>query len=179
MLSVRRATIEDFDAMVAIYTAAWRDGFRHMFSSATFARSDFDADRRAECGASVLAEDSDTYVAQHHGHVVAWGVATRVNPVTSVIEDLWVHPSNWGSGAAAAIVSKMEDDARSNGIGRLACWIPEDSPRARKFAEKIGWRPTGEVELLAVYDHEPNRVFEYERSMALFDMTRGLPRPVG
>lgn len=179
MLTVRRATLDDLDRMVAIYTAAWREGFQHMFSAATFARSDFDADRRAECTSAVLGEDSDTYAAEQGGHMVGWGVCSRANTITTMVDDLWVQPASWGSGAAAALVSRIEDDARSAGISRLCGWIPEDSPRARKFVEKVGWRPTGCVEMLAVYDHEPNRVFEYERSMALFDMTRGLPRPVG
>ncbi len=178
MLTVRRATLDDFDAMASIYTAAWREGFQHMFSAATFARGDFDAVRRAECQAAVLGDDTDTYVACQADHVVGWGVASRDGSRTTVIDDLWVHPPNWGCGAAAAIVSRMEDDARSAGVGRLAGWVPEDSPRARRFAEKIGWKPTGSVELLSVYDHEPNRVFEYGRELALFDMTRGLPRPV-
>ncbi|MEM1332323.1 MAG: GNAT family N-acetyltransferase [Actinomycetota bacterium] len=179
MLSVRRATLDDLEKMVAIYTAAWRDGFRHMFSAATFARDDFDAARRAECRDTVLGDDTDTYLAELSGHAIAWGVGARSNAVTVTVEDLWVHPSSWGSGAAAAIVSRIEDDARAAGIGRMAGWVPEDSPRARHFVEKIGWKPTGEIEMLAVYDHEPNRLFEYDRDLGLFDMTRGLPRPVG
>lgn len=178
MLTVRRATLDDLEKMAAIYIAAWRDGFRHLFSAATFARDDFDAARRAECSDTVLGDDSDTYIAEQDGHAIGWGVGSLSNAFTLTIDDLWVHPANQGSGAAAAIVSKLEDDARASGIGRMSAWVPEDSPRARHFAEKVGWKPTGAIEMLAVYDHKPNRLFEYERDLGLFDMTRGLPRPV-
>ncbi|MEL6892100.1 MAG: GNAT family N-acetyltransferase [Actinomycetota bacterium] len=179
MLTVRRATLDDQEAMVAVYTVAWREGFKHMFSAATFARDDFDADRRAECTDAVLCDDTDTYVAELSGHIVGWGVATRHDATSMAVNDLWINPTNWGCGAAAAIVSRMEDDARSTGTARMVGWVPEDSPRARCFVEKIGWKPTGSIELLAVYDHEANRVFEYQRDLGLFDMTRGMPRPVG
>ncbi len=178
MLSVRRATLDDREAMVSVYVAAWREGFRHMFSDGTFARSDFDADRRAECIETTLTSDTDTFVAEHDGHVAGFSVSRR-DLESVILDDIWVHPTWWGFGGAAALVSRVEDDARAEGVARMAGWVPEDSPRARHFAEKIGWRATGRIEELALYQHEPNRMFEYERVLALFDMTRGLPRPTG
>jgi GNAT superfamily N-acetyltransferase len=176
MISVRRATLDDLEAMQAVYVAAWRDGFRHMFSDVVFAREDFAAARRAECAEVLHDPDADTYVAEIDGHLVGWASAVRGGRSVS-IDDVWVHPGSWGSGAAAALVSRIEDEARSAGAEVLSGWVPEDSPRARGFAEKIGWRATGAIEMLAVYPEEPNRMFEYERVLDLFDMTRGLPRP--
>ncbi len=176
MLSVRRATLDDQETMVAVYTAAWRKGFRHMFTDAVFARDDFDAARRAECTESVLCDDCDTFIVEYEGRPVGFSVSHRDGD-TMVLDDVWMHPASWGCGGAAALVSRVEDEARSAGVGRMVGWVPEDSPTARHFMEKIGWRATGHIDELTVYAHEPNRLFEYERVLALFDMTRGLPRP--
>lgn len=176
MISVRRATLEDLDAMVAIYIAAWRRGFEHMFSAATFATESFDADRVAECRESIFSDDGDTFVALHGDRVVGF-IVSRQDGVDAVIDDVWVHPSSWGHGAAGALVARAEDDMRSRGGRQLTAWVPEDSPTGRRFFDKLGWRPSGRMDALAIYPHEPNRLIEYQRALQSVDLTRGLPRP--
>ncbi len=176
MLHVRRATLDDYETMVAIYTAAWREGFKHMFSATVFAADGFDADRRAECHESIFSEGTDTFVAEYRGRVVGFTVA-RQQGSDVVLDDVWVHPSSWGKGAAAALVARAEDDMRSRGGCQLSAWVPEDSPTGRRFFEKLGWSPSGDIDDLAVYSNEPNRLFEYVRELASVDLTRGVPRP--
>ena len=164
MISVRRATLDDLEPMESVYNAAWREGFRHMFSAAVFADEDFDAARRAECSAATLKDDADTYVAEDESRVVGFAVATRGRNGVAV-DDVWVQPRSWGCGAAPALVARIEDDLRAVGKRNLTAWVPEDSPTGRRFFDKIGWRPTGKIELLAVYPDEVNRIFEYSRTL--------------
>ena len=59
----------------------------------------------------------------------------------------------------------------------MIAWVPEDSPRGRHFFDKIGWKPTGDIDVLTVYPQDRNRVIEYSRQPKTIDYTRGLPRP--
>jgi hypothetical protein len=159
MILVRRASLDDIEPMVAAYTAAWRSGFRYMFPPAVFEVDGFDAARRAECTDSVFLDDTDTFVGELAGRVVGYVVA-RQDGADSVIDDIWVHPSSWGRG------------------GRLlSAWVPEDSPNGRRFFDKLGWRPSGEIDQLDLYGASDNRLIEYLRELESVDLTRGIPRP--
>lgn len=164
MISVRRATLDDLEAMTGVYIAAWREGFRHMFSASVFADDRFDATRRAECAETTLNDGADTFVAEENGYVVGFTVA-RSGDRRVHVDDVWVQPRSWGCGAAAALVARVEDDLRAGGSKTLDAWVPEDSPTGRRFFEKIGWKPTGRIELLDVYPDDVNRMFEYQRTL--------------
>ena len=176
MIFVRRATLDDIEAIVAAYTAAWRAGFQYMFSAAVFEVDGFDAARRAECKDSVFLDGTDTFVGELDGRVVGYVVA-RADGHDSVIDDIWVHPSSWGRGIAAALIARAEDDMRNRGGRLLSAWVPEDSPTGRRFFDKLGWRPSGELDQLDLYGANDNRLVEYLRELESVDLTRGIPRP--
>lgn len=176
MINVRRASLDDIEPIVAAYIAAWREGFRYMFPAAVFEVDGFDAARRTECTDSVFLDGTDTFVGEFSGRVVSYLVA-RQDGKGSVIDDVWVHPSMWGRGLAAALIARAEDDMRSRGGNLLAAWVPEDSPTGRRFFEKLGWRPSGEFDQLDLYGSSDNRLVEYLRALESVDLTRGIPRP--
>ncbi len=162
--------------MVSIYTAAWRKGFEHMFGAATFVRDDFASDRAAECRSVLTNEETDTFVVETDCSLVGFAAA-HITLEAADLEDIWLHPNAWGTGAAARLMSTVEDEARSVGASHLTAWIPEDSPSGRRFFEKRGWRPSGNTEMLGLYAEQPNRLFEYGHEVDAMDMTRGAPRP--
>lgn len=177
MLAIRRATLDDLEPMTSVYTAAWRRGFQDMFTDEVFARNDFASDRAAECREALTDNLTDTFVADGHQSLIGFASA-HIQRSGADLEDIWLHPSSWGTGAAAALVSTIEETLRSIGGNRLTTWVPEDSPSGRRFFDKLGWRATGSTEPLSLYADQPNRLFEYERVLAAVDMTRGRPRPV-
>ena len=148
-----------------------------MFGAATFVRDDFNATRAAECREVLVSDDTDTFVAESDVGVTGF-TAVRLDRRSSDLQDIWLHPNSWGSGAAAALVAAVEEETRSIGGVRLTSWVPEDSPSGRRFFDKLGWQATGATEPLGIYPEHPNRLFEYERILAEMDMTRGMPRPV-
>ncbi len=164
MISVRRASIDDLEALTAAYIAAWRSGFGQMFPAAVFMQDDFDRQRQAECRATLLDDKVDVHVADRDGHVVGFLGVVESHGVSEIVE-LWVHPHSWGSGAAQAMLAAIEDQHRNVGRTYLTAWLPEDSPRARRFFEKASWRPSGEIGKLEIYPNEPNRTFEYTRTL--------------
>ncbi len=163
--------------MTSVYTASWRQGFQHMFSDGVFARDDFASDRAAECREVLTNELTDTFVIEGDHSLIGFASA-HIQRSGADLEDIWLHPSAWGTGAGAALVSTIEKELRSVGGARLTTWIPEDSPSGRRFFDKLGWRATGTIEPMGLYVEQPNRLFEYERILAPMDMTRGKPRPM-
>lgn len=163
MITVRHATMDDFESIAAAYVAGWRHGFREMFPAAFFQQDGFDDERRAECMADLTDDRTTTSVAEIDGSVVGFsGVQPGDAPC---VGDLWVHPHAWGSGAAAALLSAIEEEQRTIGTRRLVAWVPEDSPRARRLFEKLGWRHTGKVEQFRAHPDDTNRLFEYDRTI--------------
>ncbi len=148
-----------------------------MFGATVFIRDDFGSDRAEECRLVLTNPDTDTFVVENDCSIIGFAAA-HVALAGAELEDIWLHPNSWGSGAAAVLVSAIQEEALSTGASRLSAWVPEDSPSGRRFFDKIGWRPTGKTEPLALYADEPNLLFEYEHHIADMNMTRGMPRPL-
>ena len=164
MISVRAASTDDLEPVTAAYTAAWREGYRDMFSTMVFLREDFDEQRQKECHELVLDEFIDTYVAEIGDRVVGFTSSRLRGSIREVIA-VWVHPQAWGLGASRALLANLDDRARAVGETHLVSWLPEDSPRVRRLFESAGWRATGNIGTLDVYPDEPNRTFEYVRHL--------------
>jgi GNAT superfamily N-acetyltransferase len=58
---------------------------------------------------------------------------------------MWVAPSWRGRGVAAALADAVIAWARSEGCARIGLWVSADSPRARRFYQRQGFRPTGQT----------------------------------
>lgn len=56
---------------------------------------------------------------------------------------MWVDPARRGSGAAAALVAAICDQACAEGASAVTLWVADGNPRARRFHEKSGFRSTG------------------------------------
>jgi GNAT superfamily N-acetyltransferase len=58
---------------------------------------------------------------------------------------MWVAPAWRGRGLAPALVGAVIAWARSEGGARIGLWVPADSPRARRFYQRQGFRATKQV----------------------------------
>jgi GNAT superfamily N-acetyltransferase len=58
---------------------------------------------------------------------------------------MWVAPSWRGHGVAAALAGAVIAWARFEGCARIRLWVPADSGRARRFYQRQGFRPSGQV----------------------------------
>jgi GNAT superfamily N-acetyltransferase len=162
MICVRHASLDDLESLIAVYNAAWREGFAEMFSASTFVDDQFDIDRRVEVQELLLDDSITTLVADIDGRVVGFSGVSIENG-TPCLDDMWIHPHGWGKGAAQALIAAIEDEHRSVGNDRLTTWVPEDNSRARHFIEKMGWHPTGQAAPMGLYPEQPQLLFEYDR----------------
>ncbi|MCI2238010.1 GNAT family N-acetyltransferase [Paenibacillus sp. TRM 82003] len=93
-------------------------------------------------------EDGDWFLAWSAGRAV--GVAALV-PVESVppagereLVSVWVDPGHRGGGTAGRLVEAACDRAAAQGAATVSLWVADGNPRARRFYERLGFRPTGE-----------------------------------
>jgi GNAT superfamily N-acetyltransferase len=73
---------------------------------------------------------------------VAAGIR-RDDPAERGLGAMWVAPPWRGREVAARLADAVIDWARRDGAARVGLWAPADNPRARRFYERQGFRPTG------------------------------------
>lgn len=59
----------------------------------------------------------------------------------------------------------------------MSAWVSKGSLTGRRFFDKLGWRPSGELDQLDLYGAGDNRLVEYLRKLESVELTRGIPRP--
>lgn len=100
--------------------------------------------------------DHRLFVATIDDRVVGFGHAGRESdPVdddlgktaAGEVYGFYLHPDAWGSGAAGVLMDACLDELRRREFERAVLWVLRDNPRARRFYERCGFRPT-EHELL-------------------------------
>jgi ribosomal protein S18 acetylase RimI-like enzyme len=116
----------------------------------------FLSDRRSENGWGEQewrdrSQDGVWVVARGNGDVV--GVA-RSKPDSETpgqchIEALWVHPRYRRRGVATRLVAWLIRREMSAGIRDILVWVFESNEDARGLYEALGFRPTGERQVLA------------------------------
>jgi len=79
---------------------------------------------------------------------------------------MWVAPSWRGRGVAAALAGAVIAWARSEDCVRIGLWVPADSPRARRFYQRQGFRATGQA-----------RPFPNDATRSIDEMVLELDRP--
>jgi GNAT superfamily N-acetyltransferase len=141
MVSVRRATPDEWELMRDVRLAALRDA-PGAFAS-TYAREApyteeqwrgrWLGDRVTVFFADVTDLPGPAGLA---GAYVEDGVANLVS--------MWVRPDARRSGAGEALVNAAAGWARARGHDTLYLWVAEDNAAARRLYERCGFTPTGE-----------------------------------
>ena len=92
-----------------------------------------------------VAEDEEAQV----GHVTYLPASeSRVpidDPSLAHLEQLFVRPSHFGTGVARRLLALATGDARDAGYTHMRLATPVAHARARRFYQREGWRPVGDV----------------------------------
>jgi GNAT superfamily N-acetyltransferase len=160
VIEVRDAVLDDADAIASAHIDGWRAGYRGVAPDEYLDADEFAASRRERWRSWSwhLVPDSRLFVVAVQGRVVGFGHAgpeqvaahgiqpsqTEPADTRGEIYGFYLHPTAWGSGAAAALMSRCEEFLRDHGFGSAVLWVLRDNPRARAFYEKAGWQATGQ-----------------------------------
>ena len=170
-IEVREATKADADAICDAHVAAWREGYRHVFSDTVLRADEFDSTRRQRWRRWEF--DGVCFVAVVDGRVLGFAHVgperdradmARDRPVgRGEVYGFYLHPDGWGSGAALQLMATAERRLAELGYDEAVLWVLEDNPRGRAFYHKAGWHPTGERLIFDAYCDEPAPEVEYRR----------------
>lgn len=163
MIEVREGVPTDADACAAAHIEGWRTGYRHLLPGEFLDAPEFASRRidhwRAWTWADGL-EGAALFVGEVDGRVVGFVICGpereapvcdqlgRTDAVASAVGRgevyaFYLHPDAWGSGAAAALMSRCREYLADNGYSTAILWVLRDNPRARRFYERSGWTVTG------------------------------------
>jgi GNAT superfamily N-acetyltransferase len=155
---IRRAELDDADALCDAHVASWRVAYRGLFPDSYLDADAFDADRRTFWRQArwLTATASAMLAAELDGSVLGFcsigpeqidGVPTGTG--LGEVYSFYLHPHAWGSGLAAELMLHGEDHLRAFGFTDAVLWVLRDNPRARTFYEKAGWHWGGEEAMWA------------------------------
>lgn len=67
--------------------------------------------------------------------------------VVGEVQALYLDPTAWGRRSGADLLRAAVAELESGGFGVATLWVLETNARARRFYEKLGWRPDGTSKL--------------------------------
>jgi GNAT superfamily N-acetyltransferase len=141
---VRAATVEDAPAIAQVHVASWQAAYRGILSDEAIARRD-EATRTEQWRQNLV--HPRTLAALRDGAVVGFASAGPADHPgeegNGELYALYVHPDEWGTGVADALIDAAEAKLRSDGFGEAMLWVLAENPRARRFYERSGWHDDG------------------------------------
>ena len=141
-LTIRRATVDDAEAIGVVHSASWREAYSHIFGEAVFAARS--PELRAIKWRGIMESappEVATLVAEIDGTVIGFahgGQARGVDrPRDHELYSIYVLAAAYGSGAGQGLL-----DA-TLGEQPAFVWVAADNPRAIAFYSRNGFVPDG------------------------------------
>jgi GNAT superfamily N-acetyltransferase len=148
--TIRRATIEDAEAIADVHAGSWQDAYRDLLPASTIEEMVAGTSRRVLRLRGQLSEPSPVkiWVADQGGTIVGFaliGPATEpgVPEGTGEVYAIYLRADAWGKGIGRALMARVVQDLVDAGFGRAVLWVLTANDRARRFYEAAGWRPDG------------------------------------
>lgn len=79
--------------------------------------------------------------------VISFAISTSTGSIVAKLDDLYVTPEHRSSGVGAALVGQLLDDLKSDGVLRIDTSVHIRNVNARRFYDRLGFRPLGEERL--------------------------------
>jgi GNAT superfamily N-acetyltransferase len=147
-IEVRSAHESDVEAMAAIYVAAARQGWAHIFGEQNLETVQPPVDRlRAEIASTDPRQQ--VLVADRNGRGIAYAVVrpsqdedadgSRVGE----LDAFYCDPQVWGQGVGRELMAAAIEALRQSGFAEATLWTSKDNHRPRRIYEVAGWTPDG------------------------------------
>jgi ribosomal protein S18 acetylase RimI-like enzyme len=151
---VRSAVQTDAGAIGETHAAAWTAAYGHIFEASFLTRA---ADGRRvgwrQSLPGLLVAPNFVLVAECDGLVVGFAHSgpEPANPAAGEIFGFYVHPSRWGLGIAAHLMTDA-CSVLAHDRTEVVLWTFRDAGRARRFYEKADFRTTGRTRAESLSD---------------------------
>jgi L-amino acid N-acyltransferase YncA len=131
-VGVRRASVEDAQAIAVVHVQAWREAYAHLLPADALAL--LNVERRAERWGELISGGADVWIAETQGEAVGWASASAGRdddaPSGLELEGIYILAPAYGSGAGQALL-----DA-AIGTNPAYLWMAANNPRAQRFYER-------------------------------------------
>ena len=143
-LDLQVLTPEDWPLLKAARLDALKDS-PHAFMShydVEWDRSEREWRRSNETATWIVARDTERAIG------LARSVAEPTRTSVCYLESIWVDPGHRRRGGFRALLHRLADFERHMGATELLLWVLEDNHTARHAYAAVGFRPTGERQLV-------------------------------
>jgi L-amino acid N-acyltransferase YncA len=147
-VEVRLADERDVETMAAIYIAAARQGWVHIFGERNLETVEPPVDRlRGEVASADPRQH--VLVAASAGRVVAYAVVRPSQDEDAdsgrvgELDAFYCDPAVWGQGVGRALLASVIEALRQSGFAEATLWTSPDNHRPRRIYEAAGWTLDG------------------------------------
>ena len=140
---VRRAVVDDADAIERVRTDTWRDAYRGLMPDSLLDAMGYDATRRRAL-MSALPPHQFVLVAEHDGAVVGFCLGghsrTPDDPFRGEVYAIYVLPEHHGRGIGRALLRAGAKELIERGFPSMIIWVLRENAASRLFYERMGGR---------------------------------------
>ena len=138
---VRRAVMDDADAIERVRTDTWRDAYRGLLPDGVLDGLGYDATRRRPLMAAMPPEQF-VLVAEDNGAVVGFCIGGRSrtpdDPFSGEVYAIYVLPEHQGRGAGRALLEAAAKELRRRSHQSMIIWVLRENAPSRRFYERMG-----------------------------------------
>ena len=153
-MGVRRATVDDAEAIERIRVETWRATYRGLLPDGLIDQLQPNVERRRERLRSTLPGELN-FVAEEHAEVVGYALAgperTHDSEYSGEVYAIYVLPSAQGKGHGRALIRECGRALAARGMTSLLIWVLRENRIGRGFYDGIGGTPVREKPLDEFY----------------------------
>ncbi len=140
-MHVRRAVIDDADAIERVRTDTWRDAYRGLMPDSLLGGLGYDATRRRAL-MSALPPHQFVLVAENDAAVVGFCIGGRSRPpeerFKGEVYAIYVLPQYHGRGIGRALLEAAANELADRGLDSMIIWVLRENAPSRRFYERMG-----------------------------------------
>ncbi|MEP6693407.1 MAG: GNAT family N-acetyltransferase [Chloroflexota bacterium] len=140
-MRVRRAVVDDADAIERVRTDTWRDAYRGLMPDSLLDGLGYDATRRRALMAA-LPPHQFVLVAEDDGAVVGFCIGGRSRTpddrYTGEVYAIYVLPQQQGRGIGRALLQVAAKELVDRGCSSMLIWVLRENAPSRRFYERMG-----------------------------------------
>jgi GNAT superfamily N-acetyltransferase len=142
-MGVRRATVDDAEAIEVVRIATWQATYRGLFPDALLDQMRPNVERRRDRILAVSESRAEVwFVAEVAGEVVGFAICCPERTGDPIyrgeVAAIYVLPSHQGKGLGRALIRESVRELAGRGMTTLLIWVLRENSIGRGFYERIG-----------------------------------------